>query len=217
MSETPAFQQFDNVIRARRTTKALSPAPLPTGSLDRAAIEEIVAAAGWAPFHRPAAKTHSEGALTSSQPWRCYLLDAEACRSLRQRLVDAGDATKVPQMLAVANCLIQLTWLPNPSVSSAANQLFEPTIENMEHIAAASAAAQNILLAATARGIPSYWSSGGALRSANVFRFLDIPETEILLGAIFLFPSDLSGIETTLGAHRDKRGDREDWSRWVEL
>jgi len=154
--------------------------------------------------------------LDSIVPWRFYLLDAAACRALRKEILEQGIANKLPAMLAAADALIQATWIPKPS-KSPNEQLFEPTMENMEHIAAASAAAQNLLLAATARGIPSYWSSGGNLRSPEMLRRLKIPANEILIGSLFLFPRDLSELDVKPGKLRDQRGPAHTWSRWVEL
>jgi len=213
MNET-AIEAVDGVIQARRTTKMLAAAPLPAES-DRAELDAILAAAGNAPFHKPSAREHRKQ-MTSLQPWRCYSLDATNCRRLREKLIAGGDQTKIPQMLAAATALIQFTWLPNPS-KAPAEQLFEPTIENMEHIAAASSAVQSMLLAATVRGYETYWSSGGALREATAFHLLGIPDREILLGAIFLFPASADGVETAPGKLHDKRGDRSAWARWVEL
>ena len=67
---------------------------------------------------------------------------------------------------------------------------FAATLANMEHIAAAAAAIENLLLAATARGVSNYWSSGGVLRSQIVRQLLAIPPAEIVLGAIFFFPKE---------------------------
>ncbi|MGF1452500.1 MAG: nitroreductase family protein [Opitutales bacterium] len=207
---------IDAIIRERRTTKALAESPL----LVRDMVEEIdavVAAAGWAPFHRPAATRH-RSTLASPQPWRCYKLDAAGCRRLRERLLAAGDATKIPAMLAAASGLVLATWLPDPPQAPLPEgALFAPTLENMEHLAAASAAIQNVLLAATARGMLSYWSSGGSLRAADSFAALGIPLEELLLGAVFFFTGDLSGVPTKEGALRDKRGALEDWSRWLDV
>jgi nitroreductase len=205
----------DGVIRDRRTVKVLADAPFPVQEA-RQVVEELVAAAGWAPFHRVAARVHTDGALTSIVPWRFHLLDADGCRALRQALLDRGDKSKVPRMLASATALIQATWLPNPAKGEHTG-LFEATEENLEHIAAAGAAVQNLLLAATARGIPNYWASGGALRGADAFRWMGIPAREILLGAIFLFPADPRDAEVSAGSHRDNRGAPADWSRWVDL
>lgn len=209
----------DDAIAARRTTKVFAEQPL-DHQTDRELIDGLLRAAAWAPFHRPANKSHMEddGSLV---PWRVHALDAAACRSMRSVLLDAGDAGKLPQMLAAAECCLQVTWLPDPPSDEFAatnpEALFEPTIGNMEHIAAASAAIQNLLLAATDRGLVSYWSSGGALRQQPAFERLGIPPEQILLGAIFLFPSDEAGTTRVPGKLREKRGEVAGWSRWVEV
>lgn len=209
-------EMVDAVIRERRTSKVLANAPLPMVDA-RQTVEELVATAGWAPFHRVAARVHQEsGALTSIVPWRFHLLDAPACRALRQALLERGNTSKVPRMLGAAAALVQATWLPNPP-RGAVTGLFEATEENMEHVAAAGAAVQNLLLAATARGIRTYWSSGGALRGPEAFGWMGIPAGEILLGSIFLFPADTADAEVAPGSHRDRRGVPSDWARWAEL
>lgn len=205
----------DQVIRARRTEKVLADEALPLQDVRRT-VDELVAVAGWAPFHRVAARVHQDGALRSIVPWRLHLVDAAGCRALRQALLARGDKSKVPRMLASATALIQATWLPNPAKGEHTG-LFEATEENMEHVAAAGAAVQNLLLAATARGIRNYWASGGALRGADAFAWMGIPPREILLGALFLFPAETDGAEVSPGSHRDNRGAPSDWSRWVEL
>ncbi len=212
------WEIVDGVIRARRTSKVLAAEPLPLPADDaRQTVEAIVAAAGWAPFHKPAARAHTEaGALASIVPWRLHLLDAPGCRALRQELLRRGDKTKIPPMLGAATALVQATWLPNPPKGVPAG-LFEATVENMEHIAAASAVVQNLLVAATARGIPTYWSSGGVLRGLDVFGWMGIPADQVLLGSIFLFPPDTRDAEVLPGSHRDRRGPPGDWSRWIAL
>lgn len=76
----------------------------------------------------------------------------------------------------------------------------------MEHLAAASSAVQNILLGATSKEIPNYWSSGGVLREKSFFDYLGIPEIEILLGAVFLFPQDTKDAEVKNGTNRKDAG-----------
>ena len=208
----------DQVIRERRTDKVLANEPFPVQDA-RQTVEELVATAGWAPFHTGAARVHTEhGALASMVPGRLHMLDAAGCRALRLALLARGEKaeTKVLRMLGAATALIQATWLPNPSKGEPTG-MFEATEDNLEHIAAAGAAVQNLLLAATARGIPSYWSSGGVLRKPDEFGLLGIPTREILIGAVFLFPADTRDAEVSPGSHRDKRGAPSDWSRWVEL
>lgn len=210
----------DEAIRRRVTTKVFSSEPQPECGT-RETIEELISAAGWAPFHRPCQTEHQiAGGLSGIVPWRMYALDAAACRKLRTLLPEEASG-KMPSMLAAADALVQVTWLPNlqsEDFKAAKGQLFEPTLANMEHIAAASAAIQNFLIAATARGIRSYWSSGGAhLRDARQQELLGIPSGEILLGAIFLFPSETGDLKVVGSKLRQERPEKSKWSRWVEL
>lgn len=188
----------------------------PCSEQDGKELRALLDAASWAPFHKPAAKEYRVGEQDGIEPWRCHVLDAKQCRGLRHRLSEAGDTTKIPKMLAVADYLIQVTWLPEPKREKS-DSLFEPSIQNMEHIAAASAAIQNLLLAATAMEIPNYWSSGGVLRTPEVFEMLGISEDEILLGAVFLFPRNPEGAQLKAGALRHSRSELSQWSRHVEL
>ena len=205
------------ILSARKTTKVMfdpdNPAPHDT---DRETVESLIALAGWAPFHKPAHRVHWRGTRTI-EPWRFYLADAATCRRLIGFVqTHAEKAGRVPQMLAAAQTLILATWLPNPPEEKGEEEfdgMFEPTMANMEHIAAASAAVQSFLLAATERGLTTYWSSGGFLRDAATFDFLGIPAKQILLGAVFVFPND--GGERIPGGLRDKRSERAAWSRWV--
>jgi nitroreductase len=208
-SDIPAI--VDAVIRDRATLKVFAnpEAPLPP-ECEREDIEAIVAVAGWAPYHHEA----KDGGV----PWRFHMLDAIACRKLSTKLVKDGDKSKVPKMLAAATALVQATWRPDDDFKPVPKLKFEADLKNMEHIAAAGAAIQNLLLAATARGYHTYWSSGGILAEAKGMRMLDIPDKELLLGAVFIFPKELPrGIEVSEGKHRDDRGPMKKWARWVEL
>lgn len=213
-------QSTAQAIRLRKTTKLLSDIPLPQRDI-RATVDRLIESAGWAPFHRACDVSHRETETCGIQPWRMYALDSLNCRQLAKSL-PAENAGKIPRMLASADAMIQTTWLPNPATRPLDGGAFEATLANMEHIAAASAAIQNLLLAATAEGIPSYWSSGGVvLREAAGFDLLGIPAEEILLGSIFLFPADLQALPSTtevVGSKlRHQRSPQPTWARWVEV
>ena len=214
----------DEAIGQRRTTKVLAAEPFPADDISEC-LQELLDLAGLAPFHRACEEAHRAGGQTSSgapnlsgiEPWRFHCLHAAECRKLAPQL-DPEKAGKIPAMLRSASALILATWLPNrDSRSDNTSGPFEPTLGNMEHIAAASAAIQNLLLAATARGIANYWSSGGVLRSAETFQRLGISTSEILLGAIFLFPEDVTDAEVVGSKLRDKRTSRDNWSRVISL
>jgi len=208
----------DEAIRRRKTEKILSSSELPIGD-QRALVNELLTLAGQAPFHRACEEHHRQpSAQAGVEPWRFHALDAATCRKLRLQL-PSENAGKIPAMLAAADALIMATWLPNSGEAPAMGDEpgFAATLNNMEHIAAASAAIENLLLAATSRGVSNYWSSGGVLRSTEVFALLGIPRSQILLGAVFLFPKEYGAAELATSKLREHRGSLEAWSRWVSI
>ena len=215
-----ATMETDEAIQARRTLKVIADAssPWPPGDGIDQALDEMIRLAGMAPFHKPADKSYRED-LVALVPWRFHVLDSRNCRALLANLNGRGiDGGKISGMLAAADALVQVTWLPNPPKDpEPGSALFSPTLENMEHSAAASAAVQNLLLATASRGIPNDWSSGGILREPTQFDLLGIPRHEILLGSIFLFPTDTRDADLHEGKLRAMREPVSDWARRVEI
>lgn len=221
MAENPAIQPGDGeaisrVTHARRTVKVLPEDPQPLQALPPC-LEAMLESAAMAPFHKAADRSWREGELDALMPWRAHVLDAAACRQLRESLLAVDDRGKMPAMLGAADAMVIVNWLPDPACEPREGQLFEPTVRNMEHVAAASAAVQNMLLTATAHGIPNYWSSGGRLREPAWLERLGATEGEILLGAIFFFPvgSDTGPLPSVTGKLRDLRGPLSGWVRHV--
>jgi nitroreductase len=214
---------IDESIRSRKTLKLRSdpenPLPVTKGSEFRKTIQELIELAGKAPFHYESNAAQRIGKLQGAEPWRFHVLDSKSCRSFLQDLnqeIPMKAPEGIRQMLATSDALILTTWLPEPSRKQ--SRRFHPNLKNMEHIAATSAAIQNLLLAATSRGINAYWSSGGIIRKAKVMEFLGIPKHEILLGAVFLFPEEYPDeVETKTGKNADKRGEVQDFMRWLEM
>ena len=225
-SKKPRMNEFDlttaveKVVRDRKTIKLLADSPIDS-TVETEVMESIVACAGFAPFHLAAAVVHRERVDNETLvPWRFYMVDKENCSKLRNAILESGDVTKVPNMLAAASCLIQVTWCPDPPEEGfevSEESRFQPTEANMEHIAATAAAVQNLLLAATARNINTYWSSGGVLKTKWAFDKMGIPDDQILLGSVFVFPDPSidQSIDSKPGKMRDKRGEDSHWSRWV--
>ncbi|MCY4227161.1 MAG: nitroreductase family protein [Gammaproteobacteria bacterium] len=210
------------VIASRKTSKVLAKSPL-EADLDRALLESLVNAAAYAPFHYMAANHHREKLPDKApEPWRIYILDRSICREVRKWLIGRNDKTKIPEMLAAADMLLQITWCPTVEDGAAESNPFggfDATQTNMEHIAATSAAIQNIILVATEQEIPSYWSSGGALRDKEAFELLNIPHDEILLGAVLFFPKDVDqnrNVNVFPGKMRERRSFGRTWCRSVE-
>lgn len=217
--------EVDNIIKNRKTQKVLANKPWVINEDKEElhkTINELLDLASYAPFHKKCDEIHSTKAeLNSCLPWRFYVLDSSNCRGLLD-YIESEDikAGKISNMLAAADALLICTWLPD-SVNEAndgGETSFEGNIKSMEHIAAASAAIQNVLIGATARDIPSYWSSGGQLRMPKLRDHLKISLKEILLGAIFLFPENLDKPDTIvkLGQLREQGKEKESWVKWID-
>ncbi len=212
-----------NRLVKRRTYKVIGDpaAPVPAPPQDHVKFQTILSVAGNAPFHYACGRQH-QGEQKSPVPWRAHVLDAVQCRTLMHKLMENGDASKVPAMLAASHYLVQVTWLPdhaadNPASSASKDIVFAGTLRNMEHLAAAAAFTQSLLLAAEEEDYRTYWSSGGALRGGKVFEWLGIPANQLLIGSVFFFPQDTGSSQIKAGAMRDKRGDVTQWSRHVSI
>jgi nitroreductase len=166
------LSQLSDVIHARRTVKSF------TGqALTRATIESLLELARWAPTHR------------LSEPWRFYALEQPAIAALGRYLSSEPQIAQVPdaakgaaklakllERLPGAGAIIQVTWVRSPDAAI-----------DLEDHAAASAAIQNLLLAAAAAGLASYWATTAALIHPLTLRWCGAdPAREGALGAIWL-------------------------------
>ena len=220
----------DVVIRRRRTAKLMREPTAPgvgepLSADESAALDAMIELAGWAPVHYRAHASHLTEALPSIVPWRFHVLERDACGRLLAELGRRAAAepesawaraagSKIPALIAAAGALVQVTWLPEPAEGNAPDTF---GARDVEHVAAASAAVQNLLLAAEARGWSSYWSSGGVLREPAAFDLLGIDRSERLLGSIFLAPPGAPFDRDVPGGLREGRGTPDGWSRRVTL
>lgn len=205
-----AVALVDQVICTRRTLRVESEEPASySDGLSREVIEEMLTVAGYAPFHH-------EAPSGAPEPWRCHVFDAKGCRWLRERALDAGVGGRIPGLLAAASSLILVTWTPEGEASPVPGLGFEVSLKNVEHIAAASAMIQNLLLAATVRNVHTYWSSGGWLSWPSGMETAGVPEGELLLGAVFVAPASLEGVTTSPGKKHAKRTEMSRWTRWAD-
>lgn len=159
-------------IRTRRTVKDFTGEPL-----DRSTVEGLLDLANQAPTHR----------LT--QPWRFYALDQAGIARLAAHLQaepaiaavpdpakGAAKLAKLLERLPSLGAMVLVTWVRDPA----------PAIDLEDH-AAASAAVQNLLLAATAAGIGSFWSTTPALVHPLTARWCGAdPAAETTLAAVWL-------------------------------
>jgi len=223
---------IDQTIKSRKTAKVLAREPWTpsiTTEQQEQLTQELLQLAAHAPYHYKSIDRYKDlkRGLTSSLPFRCYTLTAEDCRAVARHIEeDDIPAGKVKNMFWAADIMMVMTWLPDvfgeqhDPLNLAAEPLpFVGTLRNMEHIAAASAAIQNVLLGATARALPNYWSSGGVLRQKGLRDFLKIPLNELMLGCLFVFPKDSDSREAEIipGKLREEGKALELWSTPVHL
>ena len=215
-------------IKQRKTAKVLADIPWKPSlnySEQEELIRDLLELAACAPYHyKSAAKYHTSG-LESPLPFRAYTLTSETCRKLADQLLSMNPPPgKISNMLWAAEVLIMITWLPDVFGDQPQEREMEPlpftgNIRNMEHIAASSAAIQNILIGATQKGFPNYWSSGGVLRQKPARQLLSIPLEEMLLGCLFIFPKDAyeRGVEIKAGKLHKEGKNIQTWSKSVTL
>ena len=135
----------------------------------------------WAPFH------YARNVDGIAEPWRCHVFSVEACRQLAGELgtliQDLKPNNKLAGMLSSCGALVLVTWLPQFDEEAAREKQREV---NEEHLAAASAMTQNLLLLLTAQGLGTYWGSGALLRKPAVWKHLGLSPDERLVAAVFV-------------------------------
>ena len=155
-------------IATRRSVKIF------TGqTLSRIQLEQLVESACWAPTHR------------MTQPWRFYVCDQIATQALGERLatdaaiasvLEPRKAQKARELLSRVGGLVLVTWKRHQ----------DPAIDQ-EDLAATAAAIQNLLLAATAQGLGSFWSTNPGFAHPSTLRWCGAdPDQEGFVGAIWL-------------------------------
>lgn len=212
MSRDEFIRAVDWVIRQRSTRKVAAgaaageagEAPLTSAEFSKA-LHDIVQVAGWAPFHYPRTSEIPE-------PWRFYVFDRHNLDSLVQRIQKLMIG-KLPVIFGGAGAMVQVTWLPETAEEKAR--------VNWEHAAAAAAATQNLLLAAEARGMATYWCTAAPLASEEMFSACGISRNESYLASIFLgwpLSPEREAQEGFSGKMRSRRTQATSaWAKWVQF
>jgi nitroreductase len=141
-SSAPVSTSVEDVIRRRRTSLLVdSEAPVPSELVDR-----LLAAATWAPNHK------------RTWPWRFTVLTGDARgrlgRAMGAAAAAAGaDQVKVAKLATkyLRSAVVILVWVARDDGAD--------EVRRREDRDAVAAAVQNLLLAATASGLGSYWGT----------------------------------------------------------
>jgi nitroreductase len=148
--------ELTDALRTRRTHKAFGPE-----ALDRAALEELLDLARWAPNHR----------LT--EPWRFRVLGPGALARLKRA---AGEPAAAKLDRAPTLVVVSTVRDPDPLV-------FE------EDLLATACAAYAVLLAAHDRGLAGYWRTPAVLRDPAGRAALGLGADEHAVGLLHLGPA----------------------------
>jgi nitroreductase len=162
-----------DAIFARRSIGRLT-VPAPTAD----ELETILRAGAAAPDHQ------------SLRPWKFVVLDGKAKdafgevlgEAYKQRCADC-DKDEVPAKLEKERT--KLGRAPLVIVVGAVHR-DEPKVPFIEQFAAAAAAAQNMLLAATALGYGSMWRTGDPAYDEHVKAALGLHEADAIVGFLYI-------------------------------
>lgn len=137
---------FGELARARRTSMMVDK----DRAVPRTTVEQLCELAQWAPNHK------------RTWPWRFAVVDGDGRARLGNTIADAMEAHgDPPGKIATA----RTKYLRTPTVLVVGSAVGDSDLRTAENRDAVAAGVQNILLAATAVGLASFW--GSCPRGAN--------------------------------------------------
>lgn len=152
---------IDAAIKARRTSMHVDPARL----VDSHLISELCEISTWAPCHK------------RTWPWRFAVVEGPARRQFGDVVADAmringDDAERVTKA--------RTKYMRTPTVVVVGSASGDSPTRTLENRDATAAAVQNFLLAATARGLATYWSSSPRNCNEAVSAFCGFDDASIV-------------------------------------
>lgn len=162
----------DAVLRAIRDRRSIGKCTdeVPDPEL----IRQVLETGTWAPNHH------------LSEPWRFVVLSGTARHGLGEAMGEAATyKAATPEAGERARASASGKPLRAPYVVAVYAEPNPAEIE-IEEVAATAAAAQNILLAAHALGLAAMWRSGDLIYTPEVRRYLQLPDSAIMLGVIYI-------------------------------
>ena len=179
-------------IQSRHSQGHVRPDPVP-----RELIEKLLHAAAQAPNHYRV------------RPWRFVVLTGEGRNKLGS-VMAASQQARHPEFPSEAFDKCRTLPLRAPVVIAVGvDKPSEAKVLEIENVAAAAAAVQNLLLAAHAMGLGAKWRTGEWARDPMVKEFLGFDPDQHLIGFIYIgYPAILTEAPT--------RPSFEDRTVWIE-
>lgn len=166
-----------SIIRNRRTIK---PEKMNGRPIPEEVIVELLSMADWAPTHG------------RTEPWRFIVVAPNKVMEFSLRHANLYKQTTDPASFTQEKFNKIVALAENSSHVIIAWMKRSPTrkVPEIEEVAAAAAAIQNLLLAATANGIATFWSSSGLTHHPALKEEFKMAPEDLVLGIIYLGYSD---------------------------
>jgi len=162
-------------IHSRHSIKKVKPDPVP-----RETIEKLLAAAVQAPNHH------------HLRPWRFVVLTGEARNRLGEVMAASQNARRPELPPETFNKTRGLPLRAPVLIAVGVDKPTEPNIIETENLSAASAACQNLLLAAHALGLGGMWRTGEWASDPKVKEFLGFQPDQIIAAFLYIGQPELA-------------------------
>lgn len=173
----PQFEQVKNIIENRRS---VSWSKMNGQVIPDETVSELLQLADWAPTHG------------KTEPWRFFVYRGEGLKRFGKEHADLywNHTDPEKRQEATYEKLLHNVDKASHLLIAVMKRGGNPKIPQLEEIAAASAAIENVLLGATALGIASFWSTGGMTHSPAMKSYLGLETEDLVMGLVFLGYSD---------------------------
>lgn len=177
MNNTLNETGIGEIIRKRRTIK---PEKMNGRVISDELILELLSLADWAPTH------------ARTEPWRFVVVANHKVKEFANRHAELYRENANPETYTqqkydnLARMGENVSHVMVPWMKRVPSH----KIPEVEEVCAAAAAIQNLLLAATSKGIASFWSTGGMTHHPAMRNEFNLGEEDIVLGILYLGYSD---------------------------
>ena len=168
MEDTASFEATMGLITARRTNLRVDP----DRPVDPALVARLCEAATWAPNHK----------LT--EPWRFAVLTGSARTALGEIAAHNLEAQGITDPARLDRA--RAKYLRAPAIVAVGCEVDIDLIRHTEDRDAVAAGVQNLLLAATAAGLATYWATGATARSPEAVHLCGFEAGTEIVALIYL-------------------------------
>ena len=175
-----SMNRYDHISAIIKNRRSVSWKKMNGHIIPDATVNGLLELADWAPTHG------------RTEPWLFLVYGGESLKQFGQAHADLywQHTAEDKRQLATYEKLLHNVDKASHLVIAVMKRGDNIKIPQIEEVAAASAAIQNILLGASALGIASFWSTGGMTHSPALKEYLDLGTEDILMGLIFLGYTD---------------------------